>query len=508
MTGAIGPTVPAGTPEDATGHIAEAPRRRRTLTARTSAVGMRAHALRLYFVILAIGSAAGVESLRGTESARVALALMLFALSVPTLFFWDRLRANGRLTFEPTSVLVGVFFLWHFSFWVVVFVGMASDYRVQEYFQLAPDVTLAALCACLCGLAAMAAGLHFGGASRPARSKLTFPGASPSSLRALIGFSAFLVLVYFAVRGRQLLGNYDAVFTEEDSLRRLYNLGVLLTLACLAPLLLLESLRAKRILVMIGTIVPVLFITVLMGSRWVVFSSALVVVTALSLRGIKIPPIRTALLLVVLVLGGTYVKEMRAGSSAAHQSILIGRYTNPLIEFLEEVGQAFKAVTGTVEIYEHPSQYRYGSSMLQAAATIVPSASQLVDKEQRPTYEIAERFYQKRFYDEGFTIGFSIVAEFYMNFGIIGVALGCFAIGLIVGAAYGRFLETDRLVYLFVALGLFSFLLFGLRNDFQTWIRYAAWSSVPLIWIGRRIDQRRRLSSAHVPLPLSVTTGR
>jgi O-antigen polysaccharide polymerase Wzy len=447
----------------------------------------------LWYGLTAYGAAIASVTAEGVQSRAAMLGTLLVAAAIVIAYVVHRYRANGGFVLEPLLLLVVAFFVWHFAFWVVYFLGFSSWYRVDLYFAIAPDLMLSGLLVCVAGLAALVAGIVAGTRSVRVQPRPPSHLASPALVAIALGGAA-LVVLYFFVRGQELFGRYEALFVEEDPLRRAYNLGVTLVLASVVPLLYLGRSRLHQWVVVAAAALPVIVVSTYVGSRWILFTLAALVLCATSMTGRRIGWLRVAAVTLVLVPAAIVVKEVRSGnvdSPGDVRPLLLDRHTNPLIELPEELGQAFIPVVGTMQMRREGEAYLLGASYGGAALSTFPSLTHLLDVDvPRPGHELAERLFLSRYTLEGYTVGHSIVAELYRNFGIIGVVVGLTLLGYGLGRLFRRVVESESFATLFVFFALVAILMFGLRNDSFTWLRSAVWACALLLLVGRGLDRR------------------
>ncbi len=385
-----------------------------------------------------------------------------------------------------------MFFVWHFSYWLLFALHMSSWYRFGEYTRFGSREAVFTLYVCTAGGLALLGGLQTGIGRRQWR-PLPRSTTTLAPIYAMAAIGTMLVAAYFAVKGHRLVGNYAAVFLEGDPLRRLYNLGVVLVLAVLGPLVSLEDLGRRRAAALVALVAPVVIIALLLGSRWVLFSAVLVYYCARSMRGAKVGFVRPAVLLLGLILLAIVVKTFRSDPSAVAgwKALLFHRYTNPVIEFFEETGQTFVAVNDVVHMTKS-SALLYGKSFGDALLTIVPSLPAVLHVHVvRPGQELATTYYAQGYQTSGYTVGYSLVGELYRNFGLIGVVPGLWGLGYAFGRLYRRYLDRLRYIEYFILFAALSILMFGLRNDVFTWLRDAVWAAALVAFLGHRFERLR-----------------
>lgn len=443
-----------------------------------------------WLILASAVTIAWVVSLHRADSMALGFACMAAAAIAVVVFLAQRRAVNGRFVLEPPVLVVLVLFAWHFAFWPVYFLGLASTYRVRRYLDFAPEYTVSALVVCLIAVLACIAGTQAGlGSAR------TRPMRVPATLgtEVYIGAAAgtLMSLVYFALRGSSLVGQYADVFVEEDPLRRLYSLGLVLVLGATGPIIQAEENRARRRGFVILMLLPTLLVSLAIGSRWVLFSAALLVLAARSMRGRRRGLLGVVLIGLSLVLLGTLVRDFRDGAISGVDEIpsaLVDRYQNPLIEFPEEIGLTFLPVAGTLQLADEDHDYLYGASFGASLLTIVPSGESLAGEDALPrlSSEFAAVYDPERYFSEGGTLGYSLVAELYRNFGIGGVLAGMALFGYALGRIYRHAVASDSLAWLFALWAVATFAMFGVRNDTFTWLRFAVWGGLIFMWIGRR----------------------
>lgn len=461
---------------------------------------------RLILLLVAVTATALQPTLKGNRDVQVSLGLLVAGLIVLAVVTLDRWSREGRIALEIPLLVVWTYALWHLSMFPLVMAGQLNASRMRLLEVAAGGNINAALALSVGGLAWLAAGTLYG-LGRCALGRLPALPAISWHPYLVVVAGAGLVALYFLVRGRELVGSYSSLYTEADPIRRLYNLGVLLTLGGTGILLCVGRSKALRIVTLTAVVLPALVCTVLLGSRWVIFSAFLTGVAAWSVRSGRLPVVRLGILFVVLVLAGTIIKDYRLGGKLPDLgSAIVRRHTFPLVEFFQEIGQTSAVVARTVNVYGDLTPYRYGETLAGAALSIIPSVPRILGlTERRPMYELAEDLFPQEFVSEGFTIGFSIVAELFLNFGVVGVAVGLFVVGLIFGLWYKRAVTTRRASVLFPLFAIFSVFVFGMRNDFLTWLRYAVWGGGLFFFVGLVYDRTRARRRARRREALHVT---
>jgi len=423
---------------------------------------------------------------RGVERAAV-----IGAVGAVVVFIVVRVRHEGRFLVDPPLVLVVAFFAWHFPFWVVRELGGAYWYRLQQYVEYQPQLNGPALLACLAGLLALAGGLQLGVGA--VRWRPLTPRPAARAAYALGAAGTLLVIVFFALRGRALVGDYDAVFLGDDGARRLLNLGLVLVLGGMLPVLLYERDRRRIVAYLVLVLLPATGLAIVMGTRWVVFTAVALGLMTASLRGMRwrLRWLVPAVLLLLVV--SSVAREARSGNVhglGGVPSALFPKGQTFFVGFPQEISTGSQAMKLELSSRRYDAPL-WGASLLTSVATIAPSLPQLVGLEvRRPGIEMTRRYYPERFEKEGWTPGYSIAAELYRNFGPFGIPIGMAVLAYAFALLYKRAIERERRMLLFACFAVLAFAVFGIRNDFATWVRYGVWGAAIFGALGWWLDRR------------------
>jgi oligosaccharide repeat unit polymerase len=274
-----------------------------------------------------------------------------------------------------------------------------------------------------------------------------------------------------------------------------------LVLGAIGPVLLFEENRRRRWQFTALAMAPTLAVSLFYGTRYVAFSAVILALTAIGMRHRRSGAMRLALVAVLLIPIGAIVKEARAGnvnSLDEARAVLTVKEPNPLLEFPEEIGQGFTPVAGIIQSTTNSRSggYRYGRTFVGAALTVVPSGPRLAGIEvDRPTFDLSAELLGDGYYQEGLTVGYSLIAELFLNFGAWGVVFGMALIGWALGAAYRASIVRDRPALLFALWAVMGFALYAARNDAFTTLRYMVWGAL-IFWLAARWDKRRTARGA------------
>jgi peptidoglycan/LPS O-acetylase OafA/YrhL len=411
---------------------------------------------------------------------------------------WSRRQVHGRWVLEPPVLVAIAVATWHFAFWPMYYLGLASAGRKALYLGFVPTATSGAFFASLVGVLAIVGGVQAGlgrEPTAPARGGRPLLDHRPGRLIWAIAIAGcLLILAYAASSGLHEVGDYGQVYLQDSGLRRLYNLGIVLLLGGLAPVLLAEP-SARRRLVFLGAVVaPALVVTAALGSRWVAFTAVAIALAATTVRGGRI---RVAWMLVgalLLIAGGTIVKNVRSGlvdGPADVPGVLFDRKVNPVVDLPQELGQTFLTVGGTIGAVARPpghpagQQLQYGETLVMPLIAIIPSGEQLLGvTAPRPGREWAQIYFPRRYASEGYTMGFSTIAELFLNFGLPGVGLGMGLLGFALGRGWRRAVDRRSAAGVYAVWAVSAFALFGVRNDLYTSLRWAIWAALAVFVAG------------------------
>lgn len=429
---------------------------------------------------------------RGVERAAV-----IGAVGALVVFVAMRVRHERRFLVDPPLVLVVAFFSWHFPFWIVRELGGAYWYRIQQYVEYQPALNGPSLLACLVAMLALAGGLQLGVGA--VRWRPVAPRAAAGAVYALGAAGTLLVVVFFAVRGHSLVGDYNAVFVGDSGPRRLLNLGMVLVLGSTVPVLLYERAPRRIAAYLVLVLLPAAGLATLMGTRWVVFTAAVLVLVAASLRGLRWRLLWFVAPALLLLVASSVAREARAGKVHAIGDVPAALFPKGQTFFVG-FPQEISAGPLTVKLEMRSRRYDeplWGTSLLTSLTTVVPSLPEVAGFEvRRPVYDMARRYYPERFKTQGFTPGYSIAAELYRNFGPLGIPIGMAILAYAFGLLYARAVRRESRMLLFASFAVLAFAVFGIRNDLATWVRYAAWSAAIFGAVGWWLDRRAARESA------------
>ncbi len=148
---------------------------------------------------------------------------------------------------------------------------------------------------------------------------------------------------------------------------------------------------------------------------------------------------------------------------------------SPFVRALVETGSSFQTFLGTLIIIPDIENYRYGSTYLHAFTKIFPNLGSW----KPPSGEIVGlnawiTSYMNPF---GSGLAFLQIAEFYVQFGVVGIFLGFLAMGYFL-TKWQKKCESGLSDRRWIAINgcVLCFLLIWIRNDIFNFIRPAMWS--------------------------------
>ena len=104
----------------------------------------------------------------------------LFAILAMGRLVWSRCQVHGRWVLEPPVLVAIAVVTWHFAFWPMYYLGLASAGRKALYLGFVPTATSGAFFASLVGVLAIVGGVQAGlgraptAPARGGKSKQTF----------------------------------------------------------------------------------------------------------------------------------------------------------------------------------------------------------------------------------------------------------------------------------------------------------------------------------------------
>ena len=302
-----------------------------------------------------------------------------------------------------------------------------------------------------------------------------------------------------------LQGGYFALYQQEAGIGLMAGPQVLASFFVPASLFVLAANRGSRRWVIASglLILVVSAMAMFMGARYVAVAPLIAYAWVWHrcrrrLSGTVLVGIGAAVLLVILPLVGS-VRNV-AGTERSSVAFLVDAYfslENPSIAAISEMGGTLKILAHTVELVPWVRPFEYGAEYLYAALTVFPNifwdvhpsvargtASDWLIRTVNPVAAAS-----------GGGLGFSFVAEAFLNFGFSGVLIVPFFMGLL----YGRFVAwgswTSDPAKIATLASYLSFFLVYARSDSTSVVRPLIWYTfLPYVLILCLRYYRRRLA--------------
>jgi hypothetical protein len=180
---------------------------------------------------------------------------------------------------------------------------------------------------------------------------------------------------------------------------------------------------------------------------------------------------------------------------------------------LTEMGATFRPLVETMRLVPDADPYRLGRTYLAAATRVLPNLGLTrADDDWRDADELSPDLWITytvapwTFAAYG-GLGYSAIAEPYLNFGALGIAAYFLALGIALGRLEVRLAQAPSRRTIALAAVVFMSFLLTVRNDVQNFVRPALWDIGLIALIeavhGVRHERRRR-----VPPPSARTLAR
>ena len=438
--------------------------------------------------------------LESTEAAAITRNLLLQMALLGVFWWWSTLR-SGTLLNAPFVLVLAIFF-WHSSFFAGRYLHVAEVFEytgsVLTYGEefIPRTVALVSLCLAFAILGSVIAFYLRKGQRAPAHARIWPPGSLAGTpdrragrVAALFAWSLFgaylaLTLVYLAVEGAGALsGSYLDLYTQASAsvLYRAYQMTKFLGVPFIALVIATSKTERAVRLAYAGTLV-LMFVTALTGGRTMPF---LYCVTLLVAVDYFRKPVPFTAIVVVAFAGAAaswIITQGRALGIGLHMFTAgLGAPPISLWHFFWSTGGTVGIVLRTMEFTEKTGLL-HGGSFAAAFIYVVPGP---LVKWMAPgwTVEPPSEWLLKQSADSvaGEGMGYSLVAEVFLNFGIAG-CLVFLLIGWLVAYLYFGFRFRRDVFAALQSLNLVILLALHLRNDSVTYVRVLVWGAVA-IWI-------------------------
>ncbi len=177
-------------------------------------------------------------------------------------------------------------------------------------------------------------------------------------------------------------------------------------------------------------------------------------------------------------------------SMTVKEKLDLSTYTSmeslPLTFLFEEGSTTYRSIAYSIKYIPEEKNYSYGSSYLWGMTTIIPNIFggdvHPAAKQINPSEWLGLTFNPEQI-KKGNGFGFSIIAEAYYNFGLIGIALIMFMLGYYISCLENLIRKSNNLFFILLLAISLQNLIWGIRNIFQSVVRFIAWEVVLLFVI-------------------------
>jgi len=440
------------------------------------------------------------------DAAYAAADLVLQLVSLVLFAVWSRSALGSFL--NPPFMFISAIYFWHSTFLtgyylssgpMFQFTGDVFNYGEEYVPQAVALVSLSMAGAIVGSVAGYLIPL------RRATTRRLQAERDVSPVAAWLFFGAILVisLAYLAEEGPKTFQNgYMFLYNEapDTPIYRLWDatsyFGVL------AILMVFQSAKSFKQYVIAGAMTMLLvFINLLFGTRSMPFIYALTLLVSID-RFVRRIPFLALVAIAVIASAASFVIDHTRGSGLGLQILDFQRtgLSIDLFNIFWNAGNSVKTILRTME-FAGQSGLWWGRSFFDALLSLVPTpvwtTLGLSWNFVRPSMWLVDN---SNDLPVGVGLGYSLVAESYVNFGIIG-----FLIFIPIGWFLGRqFLKGERGRGHFGYLHAFNasvLLALHMRNDFQTYFRTIFWGIVIVEVLRSRILQRRAESPVLVGEP-------
>ncbi len=453
----------------------------------------------------------------------------MLQIALLAAFWWWTTRRSGTLLSAPFVLVLAIFF-WHSSF-------LAGRYlHFDEIFEFAGGIlkygeefvptamALVSLCMA-CAIVGTVIAFHRQRRGR-ARSRGAIERRPPHWMpRRWVGPAAAwyswllfaglvgLTVVYLGFEGGAARsgGEYlDLYLAPSGSvLYRTYQLTKFLGVPFIGLVVAASRSRLSLWLAYAATLLLV-FSTALTGARTLPFLYGAALIVAVDYFRKPIPLSGVAL----VALAGAAVSWIISAARAVGVGLSMftsGALAQPISwwYFLWDSGGSVRTVLRTME-FSQQSGPQYGLSFLQALVFVIPApVINLVAPYWRIQPPSEWLIAQSADVGPGEGLGYSLVAEVYLNFGLVGCLL-FLPIGWIIANEYFRFRFRRDVFSGLQSLSLAVLLALHMRNDSVTYVRVLVWGAAA-IWLCRRVDgawrRKRRLAMKTPAAPAETASS-
>ncbi len=403
-------------------------------------------------------------------------ALRSFAVCLASCLFL--LRLNGL---SPAVVYANVLAVFHLGLAVPWALGVASDPlpRWLLTHPLRPAMTLVMVAFAAYQVGATIAVWRWPGQRRPGKTAKTYHNKvlfDCGLVLTAVGIGALVWGIH--TLGFDRLAN--ATYFETYRLVRTYDPRFFISSLQIVPMglyLAAASAPLNRLAIVLGVGGAWAGCIFLLGFRGFALVPILTLLAVLSKRGFRLPVSAYAVGVLIAMLAIPAVRVFRADPLAQRSlgGLLVASHP---FEALQEMGGSLRPLVHTLELLDDES-FRWGQSYWQAAKLVVPNletewqGDSYIPLEQLPLSHWVSKLAAPWSYQNYGGLGFSAVAEPYMNFGPAGVVVYFLLLG---GAlVWVDRIDASRPIRLAVWAMVLGPMLWTTRNTLAVFFRPAVW---------------------------------
>lgn len=417
----------------------------------------------------ALGLCASLTSWHASLETATSIALLVFALTLA------RNVALGGFVSGPTllTLFIGLFHLGLVAP-IVLFGALEPLTHIRRILHdplLTPAVSLVTL-----GLAMFSAGLEFANRRtapplRPTDRKIARQPTIIHKLWCLLVFVFGSLYLFFGLT-QGILFEERAAYLELKSSGESQIFGIARQLMIMSTFVAVAFAPKRRAISMAIALLVLILPMLLAGKRGEFLVTAAALGVVFSLKGIRIPASFVVASIIAVLAAIPILRRIRGGVDA---------YALWYLDPFYEMGTAIRNVAYTIDaIQTGVTGWWYGSSYLNALWRVVPNVGDIRGTLIGGAASESPGTWLTEVYNPGGAgLGYSNIAEPYLNFGMPGVAAVLFIIGYTL-AKLERKAQTSSYV-LAVYGALLSTVLWTARNDFFGVFRPLVWVMVGLL---------------------------
>jgi hypothetical protein len=302
-----------------------------------------------------------------------------------------------------------------------------------------------------------------------------------------VGLATITVFYLISEGGRSLSEGYFAQYVRSEPQTPIYRLfNATKFFGVLAILLLFQSARTKLAYVRaLAATLALIFAHLLFGSRSMPFVYGLSLVVAIDYFVHRIP----LWALAFAAVAGSAVSFIVTQTRAAGIGLEIFDFRSTgialnLLAILWEAGSVIKTVLRTM-VFSANTGFEWGRTILDAALAVIPtpllSTFHISREIMRPSVWLVENSSDVI---PGAGLGYSLVAESYLNFGMFGFLL-FLGIGWLLAVEYRKGALNPSSLRDILALNMGVLFALHMRNDIDAYFRVLFWSYIIVVAVRR-----------------------